>query len=173
LRTDGHRPGSRARSSARPAGSEGIAPGAALWSNTRVGALTDPQRDFLLAIAPRIVPAAAQMTPAARDAMAALIDGTLASRTPAMRRQFRLFLLALRWLPFLRYLRRLDHLDGSRQDAALRWFQDHPLQIVRGGFWGVRTLLLLGYYGQPAAGASIAYTPSLDGNAVLHARSRR
>jgi hypothetical protein len=55
----------------------------------------------------------------------------------------------------------------------LRWFQDHPLQIVRGGFWGARTLLLLGYYGQPDAGASIAYTPSLDGNAVLHARSRR
>ena len=138
-----------------------------------MGALTDPQRDFLLAIAPRIVPASAQTTPAARDAMAALIDGTLASRTPAMRRQFRLFLLALRWLPFLRYARPLDRLDGARQDAALRWFQDHPLQIVRGGFWGVRTLVLLGHYGQPAAGASIAYTPSLDGNAVLHARSRR
>jgi hypothetical protein len=137
-----------------------------------VAALTGPQRDFLLAIAPRIVPASAQLTPAARNAMAALIDGTLASRTPAMRRQFRWFLLALRWLPFFRYMRYLDHLDGSRQDAALRWFQDHPLQLVRGGFWGVRTLLLLGYYGRPAAGASIAYTPSLDGNAVLHARSR-
>jgi len=113
------------------------------------------------------------MTPAARDAMVALVEGTLASRAPAMRRQLRLFLLALRWLPFLRYARPLDRLDGASQDAALRWFQDHPLQIVRGGFWGVRTLLLLGYYGQPAAGASIAYTPSLDGNAVLHARSRR
>ena len=138
-----------------------------------MAALTGPQRDFLLAIARRIVPASAQMTPAARDAMVALVEGTLASRAPAMRRQLRLFLLALRWLPFLRYARPLDRLDGASQDAALRWFQDHPLQIVRGGFWGVRTLLLLGYYGQPAAGASIAYTPSLDGNAVLHARSRR
>ena len=138
-----------------------------------MAALTDSQRAFLLAISPRIVPAAAQMTPAAREAMLALIEGTLASRTPAMRRQFGLFLLALRWLPFLRYLRPLDRLEGDRQDAALRCFQNHPAQVVRGGFWGVRTLVLLGYYGQPANGPSIAYTPSIDGNAVLHARARR
>jgi len=102
-----------------------------------------------------------------------LIDETLASRTPAMRRQLGLFLAAMRWLPCLRYLRPLDRLDGSRQDVALRWFQNHPLQIVRGGFWGVRTLVLLGYYGQPGAGPSIRYTPSLDGNGILHARARR
>ena len=135
--------------------------------------LTASERAFLLAIAPRIVPASAQMTPEARDAMVALIEETLASRTPAMRRQFSLFLRALRWLPVLRHLRPLDRLDGGRQDAALRWFQDNPLQLVRGGFWGVRTLVLLGYYGQPAHGRVIAYTPSTDGNAVLHARARR
>jgi len=138
-----------------------------------VAALTGPQRDFLLAIAPRIVPASAQLRPAARDEMLALIEATLASRTPAMRRQLDLFLRVMRWLPFLRYLRPLDRLDGSRQDAALRWFQDHPVHVIRGGFWGVRALLLLGYYGQPANGPSIAYTPSTDGNAVLHARARR
>jgi len=138
-----------------------------------VAALTDPQRAFLLAIAPRIVPASSQMTPAAREAMLALIEGTLASRTPGMRRQLGLFLLMLRWLPFLRHLRPLDRLDGTRQEAALRWFQNHPLQTVRGGFWGVRTLVLLGYYGQPGNGPSIAYTPSIDGNAILHARARR
>jgi hypothetical protein len=138
-----------------------------------VAALTASERAFLLAIAPCIVPPSAQMTPDARDAMMALVEGTLASRTPAMRRQFSLFLRALRWLPFLRHLRPLDRLDGERQDAALRWFQDHSLQVVRGGFWGVRTLLLLGYYGQPAHGGLIAYAPSADGNAVLHARARR
>ena len=127
----------------------------------------------MLAIAPRIVPASAEATPEARDAMMALIEGTLASRTPAMRRQFRLFLRVLRWLPLVRYLRPLDCLDGARQDAALRWFQDHPVQVIRGGFWGVRTLVLLGYYGQPANGPSISYTPSVDGNAMLHARARR
>jgi hypothetical protein len=138
-----------------------------------VAALTSSERALLLAIAPRITPRSEPMTPAAADALLALVDGTLASRTPAMRRQFGVFLLVLRWLPCLRYLRPLDRLDGARQDAALRWFQGHPLQIIRGGFWGVRTLLLLGHYGQPAVGASIGYTPSTDGNAVLHARARR
>jgi hypothetical protein len=138
-----------------------------------VAALTGSQRAFLLAIAPRIVPATATMTHADRAVMVALIEGTLASRTTAMRRQFGLFVAALRWLPCLRYLRPLDRLDAQRQDAALRWFQNHPLQLIRGGFWGVRTLVLLGHYGQPATGPSIAYTPSLDGNAVLHARARR
>jgi len=138
-----------------------------------VAALTGSERSFLLAIAPRIVPASAPLTTASGDAMLALIEETLASRTPAMRRQFRLFLRVLRWLPFLRYLRPLDRLDGARQDAALRWFQDHPAQVIRGGFWGVRTLVLLGWYGQPGNGPSIAYTPSFDGNAILHARARR
>jgi hypothetical protein len=138
-----------------------------------VAALRDSERAFLLAIAPRVVPASAEMTPAARDAMLELIEGTLASRTASMKRQLRLFLRVLRWLPCLRYLRPLDRLDGTRQDAALQWFQDHPLQIIRGGFWGVRTLLMLGYYGQPANGPSVFYTPSFDGNAVLHARARR
>jgi hypothetical protein len=137
-----------------------------------VAALTGSDRAFLFAIAPRIVPAIAEMTPAGRDAMVALIEGTLASRPPATVRQFRLFLRVLRWLPMLRHLRPLDRLDGPRQDAVLRGFQDHPRQIIRAGFWGVRTLVLLGYYGQPGTGPSISYTPSIDGNAVLHARAR-
>ena len=105
--------------------------------------------------------------------MLALIDDTVASRTPAMRRQLRLFFAVLRWAPFLRYLRPIDRLDGPRQDAALRWFQNHPIQVIRGGLWGVRTLVLLGFYGRPGIASSIAYTPSRDGNAVLHARARR
>lgn len=135
--------------------------------------LTAADRAFLMTIAPRIVPASASMPPGARETMLDLIDETLASRTPAMRRQLRAFLAALRWLPLLRYGRPLNRLDGPRQDAVLRWLEGHPLQLLRGGFWGVRTLVLLGYYGQPGAGPSIAYTPSLDGNGILHARARR
>lgn len=138
-----------------------------------LAALTTSERAFLLAIAPRIVPAAADMSDARRAEMLSLIDGTLASRTPAMARQFRLFLRVLRWLPLLRYLRPLDRLDGPRQDAALRWFQNHPVQIIRGGFWGVRTLVLLGYYGQSDHHSTIGYAPSFDGHTVLHARPRR
>ena len=120
-----------------------------------------------------MVPWSVNLTPDRREALLRLIGDALATRPPAMQRQFGLFLGVLRWAPVVRYLRLFDRLDGERQDAVLRWFQDCPLALIRSGFWGVRTLIFLGCYGHPDAGASIAYTPSTDGNAVLHARSRR
>jgi len=138
-----------------------------------VAPLSDARRAFLLTLAARMVPGSSSLTPAGREAFHRLIDGTLATRPAAVQRQFGLFLGVLRWAPALCYLRPLDRLDGARQDAVLRWFQHCPLALVRSGFWGVRTLVFLGCYGQPDAGASIAYTPSTDGNAVLHARLQR
>jgi hypothetical protein len=135
--------------------------------------VTAPQRAFLLTLAARIVPWSSGLTPDRRAACVELIADALGGRPVAMRRQFALFLAVLRWAPVVRYLRPFDRLDGDRQDAVLRWFQDCPLQIVRSGFWGVRTLIFLGCYGHPDVGPSIAYTPSTDGNAVLHARARR
>ena len=138
-----------------------------------MGALTNTQRQLLVCLAVRVVPESASMAGAPRAQMLSLIEEALAARPPAMQRQFGLFLTVLRWAPLLRYLRPLDRLGPRRQDAVLRWVQDCPLQAVRSGFWGVRTLIFIGYYGRPDAGSSIAYTPSRNGNAVLHARSRR
>ena len=135
--------------------------------------LSDARRAFLLSLAARMVPGSTTLTPAGREAFQRLIAGTLSTRPAAMQRQFGLFLGVLRWAPVLRYLRPFDRLDGARQDAVLRWFQGCPIQLIRSGFWGVRTLVFLGCYGQPGVGSSIAYTPSTDGNAVLHGRTRR
>lgn len=105
--------------------------------------------------------------------MLALIDQALADRPAAIQRQFSLFLHVLRWAPVARYGRPLDRLAPQQQDSVLRWFQDFPVQVIRSGFWGVRTLVMMSYYARPEVGASIGYQPSADGNAVLHARSRR
>jgi len=102
-----------------------------------------------------------------------LIDLALADRTPDVQRQFALFLAVLRWVPVARYGRRLDVLAPARQIAVLRYVQDCPVQLLRCGFWGLRTLVLLGYYGRPDAAAAIGYAPTTNGNAVLHARARR
>jgi hypothetical protein len=138
-----------------------------------VGALTNTQRQLLVCLAARVVPESASMAGSPRAQMLFLIDEALAARPPAMQRQFGRFLIVLRWAPLLRYLRPLDRLDPRRQDAVLRWFQDCPFQTVRSGFWGVRTLIFIGYYGRPDVGPDVAYFPAADGNAVLHARSRR
>jgi hypothetical protein len=57
-----------------------------------------------------------------------------------------------------------------QQDAALRWFHDAPLAPLRHGFWGVKTLIFMGYYGRPEAAAEIGYRPARAGAAPFHAR---
>ena len=138
-----------------------------------MGALTPSNQRFVLAVAARVVPASVTYSDADRAACLRLVDETLASRPAAMQRQFATFLRVLRWAPALRYGHPLDRLEPSDQDRVLRWFQRCPLQRVRSGFWGVRTLVLIGCYGRPDAGPAMGYTPSRDGNAVLHARARR
>jgi hypothetical protein len=130
-------------------------------------------RTVFEAIAARVVPVSATLAPGDRDVMFALVDQTLASRPAATIRQLELFLTLLRWAPLLRYGRRFETLAPARQDAVLRAAQDAPLQLLRSGFWGVRTLAYLGYYGRPDVYPSIGYTPTTDGLAVLHARHRR
>ncbi len=132
--------------------------------------LTGPRRDFFLALAARIVPETASLDAPARDRLVALVEDLLAPRPPKMRRELALFLRVLRWLPALRYGRPLDRLAGPDQDASLRWFQGAPVALFRKGFWGVKTLVFLGYYGRPEIGETLGYRPSRDGNRFLHAR---
>ncbi len=66
-------------------------------------------------------------------------------------------LVLLEWLPLLRYGRRLSRLDPARRLAFLERVEAAPLVVVRRGFWGLRTLILMGYYGRPAAAAAIGY----------------
>lgn len=132
--------------------------------------LTGPRRDLFLAIAARIVPESAERDAPARERLVALVEDLLATRPPRMRREFALFLRVIRWLPAIRHGRPLDHLAAPDQDAALRWFQDSPVALFRKGFWGVKTLVFLGYYGRPEIGETIGYRPSRDGNRLLHAR---
>jgi len=109
------------------------------------------------ALVQTIVPDASRLDAAGWAAVEKIIERALASRPPALRRQLRLFLHALEWLPFLYYGRRFTALDPVRRSRFLQRIQDAPLLLVRRGVWGLRTLILLGYYGRPAAAAEIGY----------------
>ena len=132
--------------------------------------LTGPLRDLFLALAARIVPESTSLDAEAYGRMLALVEEALSTRPARTVRELALFLRVLRWLPALRYGRPLDRLGPAAQDAALRWFQDSPVTLFRKGFWGVKTLVYLGYYGRPEAASSIGYRPSTNGNRFLHAR---
>jgi len=131
---------------------------------------TTPRRRIFLAIAGRVVPEMASLDEAAREHALALVEHQLAARPAKMRRELALFLTLIRWSTLPRYGRTFDALTTERQDAVLGWLQDAPVTKIRSGFWGLKTLAFLGYYGRPVAAGSIHYRPSRDGNAFLHAR---
>jgi hypothetical protein len=109
------------------------------------------------AVATTIVPEAGHLGPSEWDDVEAIIGRALAGRPPRLRRQLALLLVLLEWLPLLRYGQRLSRLDPARRLAFLERVETAPLVVVRRGFWGLRTLILMGYYGRPAAAAAIGY----------------
>jgi len=129
--------------------------------------LTPSQKDFLLRLAPRIVPESSSLASGGREEFFRIIAEALEARPASMRRQFSLFLSILRWAPLLRYGALLDALPPHNQDAVLRWFQNSPVALLRKGFWGLKTLIFMGYYGRPEVGGSVHYTPSKQGNEFL------
>ena len=103
------------------------------------------------------MPEARQLPPEEWAALERIVEAALAERPPALWRQLALFLLVLEWAPLLRWGRRLSALDPERRTRFLEAVQAAPLLLLRRGFWGLRTLVFLGYYGRPAAAGEIGY----------------
>src|SRR3989442_749402 len=115
------------------------------------------------AVATCVVPEASRLDAAQWDEMAAIVGRAMAARPRAIQRQLALFLILLEWLPLLRYARPLSRLDPARRTKFLDRLQRAPMLLLRRGFWGVRTLVLMGYYGRPAAAAEIGYRADARG----------
>jgi len=92
-----------------------------------------------------------------------LVQTALGMRAPNLQRRVLLFLRFVEWLPVMRYGRRFTSLDAARRAQFLSSLQDHPVQLIRLGFWGVRTLALMGYYGRPEAAKAIGYAAAARG----------
>ena len=86
-----------------------------------------------------------------------IVELALTSRPPRLQLQLVILIRAIEWLPLLRYGRRFTRLASERRARVLAALQESPLLLLRRGFWGLRTLALMGYYARPAAAASIGY----------------
>ena len=126
--------------------------------------------EFLLAVGARIAPGIRGLDAAGRESVAAIMGHAIAARSPQVQRQLSAFLHVMRWLPAARYGRPFERLQGAQQDAVLRWFHDAAPAPLRQGFWGVKTLIFMGYYGRPEAAAEIGYLPAAAGAPPFHAR---
>ena len=122
-----------------------------------------PVRGVFRAVVVTVVPDAKQLDEPGWLALEEMVEDALQIRPPALRRQLQLFLRAIEWLPVVRYGRTFPALGDAQRGSVLRYLQDHPLERIRCGFWGLRTLALLGYYGRPEAAHAIGYAPDPRG----------
>src|SRR5436309_5696926 len=91
------------------------------------------------------------------DRLERIVEQALADRPASLRRGLKVFLRLIDWIAVVRYARRFSALDAARRARLLAFIERAPLLLVRRGFWGLRTLGFMGYYGRPAAATEIGY----------------
>lgn len=123
----------------------------------------DAVRPVFRAVAQTVVPEAASLREPEWQALETIVERALASRPPALQRQLVTLIRLIQWLPLLRYARPFTALDPARRTRLLRALQDAPVLLVRRGFWGLRTLVLMGYYARAEAAAVIGYRAQARG----------
>lgn len=111
----------------------------------------------LRALASSFIPETGGATDVEWAALEGRIEQALAARPAAMRRQLGFFVRVLEAAAGLRYRTRLSALDAVRRTALLEWFAGSRVLLFRRGIWGLRTLVMLGWYTQPSVVAALGY----------------
>src|SRR5213080_4430357 len=109
------------------------------------------------AVVTTVVPEAARLDAAGWTNLERIVEQALADRPASLRRGLKVFLRLIDWIAVVRYARRFSALDAARRARLLASIERAPLLLVRRGFWGLRTLVFMGYYGRPAAATEIGY----------------
>jgi hypothetical protein len=122
-----------------------------------------PVRPTFRALAATIVPEAASLEPDQWLELEAIVESYLARRPETIRRQMRSFITLLGVAPLFRYGRTFAALDPQRRTRLLSGVQNSSITLVRRGFWGLRTLVHLGYYSRAAAAREIGYRATARG----------
>lgn len=122
-----------------------------------------PLRPVLRAVVATVVPEAAALDETGWNDLEAVAESLLRDRPAALKRQLRVFLRFIQWLPVIRYGRPFTSLDAAARTRVLAHLQNDPIPKIRVGFWGLRTIVLAGYYGRPEAARAIGYAASPQG----------
>jgi hypothetical protein len=114
-------------------------------------------RDTFRAVAATVVPEAEGLDAAGWAELERLVEKSLEPRDEAVKRQLGLLFRVIELLPLLRFGRPFARLRPAERARFLAALEDAPLLLLRRGFWGLRTLVYLGYYARPEAGREIGY----------------
>jgi hypothetical protein len=123
----------------------------------------EPEPAIFRAVAATIVPEAAGMDEEGWREVVATIEALLRGRPESLQGQLRIFLRAIQWLPVLRFGRTFTRLGPEARKRVLAHLENDRIQKIRVGFWGLRTLVLAGYYGRLGAAREIGYAGSARG----------
>ena len=115
------------------------------------------------AIAEAVVPETAQMDEAEWEAFRGIVTHAVSQRPPRMRRQLAVFVQLLNVMSYAHNRRALHRLDLAARTSFLEQIQSSPYLLIRRGFWGIRTLILMGYYARPECMPAIGYAAHVRG----------
>ena len=125
--------------------------------------LLTPVRPTFRAIASTVVPEAALLDDEAWGELERTVETALETKPPAMRRQLILFVRVLGVLSVLTHGATLVRLQPARRARFLAAIERSPVALLRKGFWGLRTLVYMGYYTRPAVHAGLGYRAHVRG----------
>jgi len=123
----------------------------------------NPDPAIFRAVVSTIVPEAAALDDQGWREIHQVVEALLRDRPESLMRQLRIFLGAIQWLPVVRYGRPFTRLHSAARTRVLAHLENDRIQKVRVGFWGLRTIVLAGYYGRPQAAHAIGYAASVQG----------
>lgn len=122
-----------------------------------------PVRKPFRALTRTVVPEASGLDDEGWRAVESVVEEALSSRPPALRRQLRFLVRLLQWAPVLRWGRPFTALPPERRRRVLETVQDLPVLRLRQGFWGLRSLIFMGYYGRSEVYPQVGYDARLRG----------
>jgi len=131
--------------------------------NSGVQPVIPPVRGPFRAIGSVVLPTPDALDEEGWERAEAIVEHALSSRPPAVRRQVRLFLRVVNFLPLLRTGRTLVGLQPGHRARFLGRLQRSRFLLLRRGFWGIRTLLFMGYYTQDSVRRRIGYRATQSG----------
>jgi hypothetical protein len=120
-------------------------------------------RRMIRAVASTVLPETSNLDDTGWRELDRIVEQSVGTRPPPLRRRLRLFLRLIGWAALIRYQMPFHALSLKRRERVLRYFENNPLSLLRVGFWGVRTLVMMGFYGQPTVQNEIGYRPDPRG----------
>jgi hypothetical protein len=126
-------------------------------------AVLEPVRATFRAVAMTVVPEVEALSPAGWSTLEQTVERALASRPERVRRQLQVLLRAIELLPLATHRGRFSRLGEISRRDVLRRLERAPVLLARRGFWGLRTLVMMGYYTQPEVQDRIGYRAHRDG----------